>query len=347
MTAADETIVVEILEKVVETINKEEDLSDINSGVKFEDYVAKVAKEIADERNVPVEQTGAQSFPDIIVAGSYGVEVKYSNGDKWQSTGNSIFEGTLRKEVTNQIYLLFGKRNGKKIEARFKKYEECLADIKVTHSPRFFIDMDIEKEKTILHAIGLDYHEFRKLSDSEKARKLKEYIKTTLSEGETLWWIDDTIEESISPKIKEFRNLKPSQKRRIMAESMVLFPEIFSERNTKYLETSVYLLREYQIVSSSLRDTFSAGGRADLIINGKRINVGKIYKNLFDHSKEIYEIIEETDKEKLKKYWSKHKNVETLTDTNKVDFWKELIDNLAFGLPRGLRASEIFEEGRK
>lgn len=345
MTLVAEEKILEVIQEAVERINAEEDLEEINNGVKFENYVTMVIEEIAETHGVTVEQTGAQSFPDIIIGGSYGIEVKYTKSQKWQSMGNSIFEGTLRKEVTNSIYLVFGRKVEKEIETRFKKYEECLADIKVTHSPRFLIDMDIENE-SILNAIGVTYNTFKDLPDAEKSKKLKEHVKGNLAEGETLWWMDDNQEEGISPKIKEYRKLDSYQKQNIIIESFILFPEVFSKSTTKYLGLSVYLLQEYQIVSSSLRDAFTAGGQADLVIGNLPYKVGKIYKKLYDNAKELENRLSEMPIEKLEEYWSIY-NIGTIEESTKLDCWKTLIDKFSDDLPDELKSSLIFEEGLK
>ena len=46
-------------------------------------------------------------------------------------------------EETYVLMAKFGKNNP---EVRLKKYEECIADLKVTHSPRFYLNMDLEED---------------------------------------------------------------------------------------------------------------------------------------------------------------------------------------------------------
>lgn len=338
----------EIIRIATEKINAEEDLSSIDGGVKFENHVTMVIEEIAEDFGITVEQTGTQSFPDIIIGGSYGIEVKYTSSTKWQSTGNSIFEGTLRKEVTDQIYLLFGRKVGTKIDTRFKKYEECLADIKVTHSPRFFIDMEIEDGKDILNSIGITYNEFKSLPGSEKSTKLKKYVSEGLSEGETLWWLDSNQDEAISPVVKEFRKLENHKINSIIIESFILFPEILSTSSTKYLNLSVYLLQEYQIVSSSLRDVFSANGRREVMINGVTAGISQIQYKLYCNAKEIRSIVSQIPVEKLKEIWPEDfVKSETIDENNKLDAWKKLLSRPENNSTKELPNILIFEEGLK
>jgi hypothetical protein len=200
---------------------------------------------------------------------------------------NSIFEGTFRKDVTGQIFMFFGKKLDNQIAIKWKNYEDSLVDIKVTHSPRFFINMDLEKEDTIMSKINQSYSSFRVMEPLDKTKILKDFVKTSLEEGESLWWLDETNDESLSPKLKDFRFLQPYQKQNIQVEALVLFPEIFSNRSAKYLNTSIYLLQEYQLITSSLRDIFSSGGQCDIVLNEVEYKVPKIYGNYLVQKKYI------------------------------------------------------------
>ena len=50
-----------------------------------------------------VELISGQRFPDIVVGGYYGVEVKTTKSEHWKSTGSSVAEGT-RVEGVERIY---------------------------------------------------------------------------------------------------------------------------------------------------------------------------------------------------------------------------------------------------
>ena len=339
-----------ILNETQKRIIQEKNLSHVDTGVKFEEYVVIIIEDICKEilknegTKISVEQTGTQSFPDIILGDIYGIEVKYTKSNRWQSTGNSIFEGTSRKEVAGQVYMFFGKKLDNQIDVKWKNYEDSLVDIKVTHSPRFFIDMEIESDDTILSKINTPYNTFRTLDPKEKAKLLKEFVRRSLNEGESLWWLDETQDESSYPKIKDFRILEPYQKRYFLVEAAVLFPEIFSKQLDKYFNISIYLLQEYQIVSSSLRDIFSAGGKVDFVMDGTNYKVPKIYNILQEYANEIKSVITQTNNSKLVEYWSVH-NVLEVNDINKFDQWKKLLNQLSSSLPEGVSATDIFEKG--
>lgn len=337
----------ELIKETISKIKSESDLSKKQGGEKFEEYVVEVMKKCAETEDISVSQTGKQTFPDIVIDGTYGVEVKYSKSKKWQSTGNSIFEGTLRDGVTDQIFLLFGKEDGTKIDVRYKKYEDVLADIKVTHSPRFYIDMDVKEEDTILHKIDLGYDEFKSMSSKVKSNKIKEFVRTTLKEGEELWWLDSEEDEDIAPKVKQLKSLKASERDEMLSECMVLFPEIFTFKGgNKYQRTAVYLLKKYQIVSSSLRDNFSAKGKFDIVINGKQYKLPRIYEKLFENARLIEKYLNDFDTEVLSEYW----NIDFIPKKKDVkQLWANNLDNIGNkeGMNSEINPSDIFKEGLK
>ena len=94
-----------------------------------------------------------QKFPDFVIMDEQtgekiGIEVKKTNDAKWEVQGGSIFE-SLKNDIEN-IYILMGKFGGTIPEARLKRYEECLQDLKVTHSPRFYINLDLKEGEDYL-----------------------------------------------------------------------------------------------------------------------------------------------------------------------------------------------------
>ena len=325
--------------KIIEDGNK-----DISRGEEFEDYVFETIHGVGNSIGITnISQTGKQSFPDIII-GEYGIEVKFSNSQKWDSMGNSIFEGTYRHEVSKDIFVFFGKKNANGIEVKFDLYENCLSDIKVTHSPRFYINMEQDKDESILNQMGISYKEYRALSNSEKSKLIKKQLKNKLASGEEVWWMD----EEVPPVIREYRNQSTEKKNKITAELFAYFPELLSNSSSKYMGPSVYLLSNYQLINSSLRDSFTAGGTVDFCVQGQIVNkVPKIYKKIYKLAPEIYKVIEETDLKILSEHWLDHDNVtmeRIITDRHAV--WKMLLNCYGrHSIPQGIRPSTIFEGG--
>ncbi|PTL37409.1 hypothetical protein C6Y45_16645 [Alkalicoccus saliphilus] len=312
-----------LIEEVIKYIESEHDLSSQQNGTDFENYVVEMLKKINTDKGYDfiIEQTGKQTFPDIIINNTYGIEVKFSKGTKWESTGNSIFEGTLKAGLENQIFLLFGKQHGDQIQVRYKNYEDVLSDIKVTHSPRFYINMDVNKNQTILSKLDMEYNEFRVLDPPEKSKKIKEFVRRNLNEGEALWWID---ESESSPKVQLFSSLSSSKKDELLSKCMVLFPEIFSSLPDKYARATSYLLREHQIMTSSLRDNFSAGGKFLWTRGEFTFNLSQIYRRLSYLAPLIHHQLSSFDLETLNDSWQLE---DFPPEENTEGIWKYLIDN--------------------
>ncbi len=263
-----------------------------------------------------IEQTGLLSFPDIVARKLYGVEVKMTIGDKWVSTGNSVLE-TTRIDSVETIYMFFGKF-GKSFEARYRKYQDCLSDVGVTHSPRYKIDMNLADGNSIFHKIGVPYDEFRK--EAAPIQRLKNYYRERLKKGEELWWIDPTAEETtVSPIIKPFRLLSEELKNEYISKCMILFPEIFGKSRTKFERAAGYLIANYNAVSSNLRDNFTSGGKMQINIDGKPQLVERILYNLFLRSTDIADTINTIPHSELAYYW------DTEINNEPIIIWQELL----------------------
>lgn len=91
---------------------------------------------------------GSHVFPDIVVefdhGEKYGIEVKSSTSSSsknWKINGNSVLGST--KEDVIDTYIVFGKTAIGNQGFRCKRYEDAIANVAVTHSPRYAIDMEI------------------------------------------------------------------------------------------------------------------------------------------------------------------------------------------------------------
>jgi len=286
-----------------------------------------------------VRQTGAHDFPDIIAKKYFGIEVKMTTGDKWVSTGNSILESTRVDEV-ERIYMFFGKLAGG-LDIKFRRYQDCLYDIGVTHSPRYKIDMELPEGDSIFDKMGTPYDILRK--EENPISKIKDYYRAQLQDGEELWWIDTKVEEkAVSPIIKPFRILSKEEKDKFITETMILFPEIFSKSQTKYERPAAYLITEYNTISANLRDIFTAGGQVAISINGIDLLVPQIFHNLKEKAKEIQVLIEKIPDEKLKYYWRAEQ-----IKSPKIEQWKQVLDYHTNAQLNNTSASAIYEWGIK
>src|SRR5580658_5537213 len=117
-----------ILEKAVVQLNAEVTQStQYHSPNIFEKRVFTVLVEVAKGENIRIEPPfHPHAFPDI-KANGFGVEVKATNKNEWQSVGNSVFEG-MRDEEVKIIYVIFGKMGGTPA-VKWARYENCITHV--------------------------------------------------------------------------------------------------------------------------------------------------------------------------------------------------------------------------
>jgi len=235
-----------------------------------------------------IELISGHKFPDIIAKKFYGVEVKTTKQDHWRSTGNSVLE-TTRVDNIERIYLFFGKFTDP-IGFKIRKYEDCLYDVAVTHSPRYLIDMDLENGKSIFDKLNLPYDELRKLNNPIKP--IIKYYRGICKDGEEPWWMDsgESADNVIRPIVTLWSHLDIETQKDLRNEAMARFPEIFSRSSTKYQRLASWLAARHGIVDSSLRDRFTAGGQVNLKINRKTYkSLPRIFKYLQENIEEVIE----------------------------------------------------------
>lgn len=269
-----------------------------------------------------IELVSGQRFPDIIAGKYYGIEVKSSTNENWITLGGSVNEST-RIEDVERIFLTFGKLVSP-IEFCSRPYEDCLSEVVVTHYPRYKIDMKLRSGETIFDKMRITYDDLR--NNQNPVKKIVEYYKTQLSEGESLWWIDNTDKDesnnySTSIKVKLWRTLPQDTKQELMITGLAFFPELFSNSIKKYESFSLWLVSQHGIVSTSLRDTFTAGGQQRIkTTKGTFENMPQIIYKVFNNSSKIAMKINLAEKSLLKEYW-KVRNI----NSDRIGQWIELV----------------------
>ena len=238
-------------------------------------------------RESDIDLVSGQRFPDIVAGHHFGVEVKSTKSNKWESTGSSIIETTRVKDV-EYIYMLFGKLGGNPVEFRCTPYQECLSDITVTHSPRYKINMDITPDNTIFSKMKMDYDTFR-LSENPIELTRKYYLDKAEKEGKTQmpWWLSQEV--SVPPTLTLWMNgtFTKEQQKFYRALLLMLFP--YEICNSDYGRPALWLCTRMGVLKSNFRDLFTAGGR---IIVENEVECPKIIEWVLKLSPMVKQLLE-------------------------------------------------------
>lgn len=232
-----------------------------------------------------------QRFPDIVANKYYGIEVKSTKENHWTSTGSSIVE-TTRVEHVDDIFMLFGKLGGDIPQFKCRPYQDVLYDIAVTHSPRYLINMELEKEETIFSKMGTTYDDFRTSSDSISiARHYYRERAKLQNRQEMPWWItSENVDSAHSFNIRLWNSLHIRERRELQTKCMILFPEALNPARsmTKYNNTTLWLCSYNQVVNPNIRDLYSAGGKITHV-NSKRLSqpAAQVFNIIVDYSDDI------------------------------------------------------------
>jgi len=132
-----------------------------------------------------IQLISGHKFPDITVD-IFGVEVKTTKQNHWKTIGNSVFE-TTRVENIERIYLYFAQLHNPPV-FKYRLYQDCLYDIAVTHSPRYLINMQLDREASIFAKRGIEYDQLRQ--ESNPIRRFVDYYRKNAKPGEEPWWMD-------------------------------------------------------------------------------------------------------------------------------------------------------------
>lgn len=269
------------------------------TGEDFERCVVEMVQITLGKSGIPaiVHYTpGGHAFPDIVIdfpnGEKYGIEVKSSSSPtskSWKINGNSVLGST--KEDVIDTYVIFGKTAIGNQGFRFKRYEDAVANVAVTHSPRYTIDMDIPPEETFFAKSGLSY---KQISEApEPISLITAYFK---SKGQRAWWLS----ESSPAAIQMFSDLSARERNTLLGYCFAHFPEVFSSSGNKFSRCAMWLVTEHSVVSSSLRDNFSAGGRFEYCHFGR---VPKIFKTLTECKEFVLEALNNATIEELCGDW--------------------------------------------
>jgi hypothetical protein len=251
-----------LLDKTVTQLEVEARKTPFLTSKAFETRVREVLRDMGKSFGIIVDfEPHPYVFPDIVM-NDMGVEVKFTANDTWRSVANSVFESTKSASVKH-IYIVFGKMGGTP-GVKWGRYEECVMHVRTSHVPRF--EVEIGSDKSLFKKMGMTYDEFSASAMEDKMKKIREYARSRLKEGEHLWWLEDKPESdhTLSLGVRLYMNLPQEEKRRFRAESALLCPQIVkpSRSKNKYNDATMYLLTYHGVLCPQARDLFSAGSVA-------------------------------------------------------------------------------------
>ena len=253
------------------------------------------------------------AFPDIVVNG-FGVEVKFTARSTWQGTGNSIFEG-MRDESAREIVLVYCRSDIPEI--RWQWYSDCIKGIRISHSPRYMIDMD--GVTSFFGEIGMSMDDFRQADLRSKMEIVKDHVKERVGDGERLWWFDENREHTVPVNVRLYRLLDQATKDRMRAESALMCPQIFkgSRQRGKYDDAALYMLIQHGVFAPQARDLFSAGSVA-----GKERGGDYLIRAIQNNTNQIAKAAKELRDELFVEYWG-----ELCPPDQRLTRWLELADS--------------------
>ena len=253
------------------------------------------------------------AFPDVVVNG-FGVEVKFTTKSTWQGSGNSIFEG-MRDESAMDIALVYCRSDIPEI--RWRWYRECIKGIRISHSPRYMIDMrDMD---SFFKQIGISLEDFRQTDLRSKMEIVKNHVKERVGDGDRLWWFDEDREHTVPINVRLYRLLDQQTKNKMRAEAALMCPQIFkgSRQRGKYDDAALYMLTQHGVFAPQTRDLFSAGSVA-----GKDRGGDYLIRAIQNNTPQITEAAERLNDELFVEYWG-----ESCSQERRLARWLELADS--------------------
>lgn len=232
--------------------------------------------------------------------------MKKTDSSKWEVIGGSIYE-SLKNDI-DDTYIMMAKLGGDKPEVRLRRYEECIADLKVTHSPRFYLNMDLEEGEDYL--TRNDAKDLLELSGDDLNRKIRKLLRTQKS----TWWSGG--------ETTAFSDLSKEEKNIYLNEGIALFPEVFKG---DYHNFTPWLVYSCFVWCGNVRDIFSAGGNK--FIDDSEIYVSAVMYRALENAQEIKLRIFDMTDEEMTKFWGS-----VIEDkVERVKYWLGLVQqNLRF-----------------
>lgn len=327
------TDVLDLTRKKIESINPVDDRflrsrgNDNGFEKLFPKILGEIANELAPQNELSFKVHTGHHFPDVdlIFNGiKYGVELKSRNNGSWTTNGNSVLE-SITGEGYNEIYLVFASKvpREKRLLVKFAPYWSAASNIKVTHSPRFTIDMNTSNS---VFESKAEYETLRSKSEEEKVMFLQNYLREKSIGSGAKWYVAPN--ESVSPT--NFSDLSLKKRAQLRIEILILFLDdlLLEQDRVKYTRSAEYLLETYLVYNKNIRDLFSAGG----VYNYHGVSFPNIIGRLVSNKELLAETLNSASSdffELAKASWAKNLPTSLVTD-NLYDSYRNILDYIGF-----------------
>jgi hypothetical protein len=308
-----------LLDKGVAQLNEDVRLHPEYRGPdEFQKRCFDVLKLVAKNEQVEVSPSfHPHAFPDI-TANGFGVEVKTVKQDSWLSVGNSVFEG-MRDPSVKLIYVVFGKMGGMPA-VKWGRYEERVTHVRISHAPRFVVEMD--RDSSLFDKMAIGYDAFAACTAEDKMQHIRKYTRSRLKKGEKIWWLEDEQGQGLDVRVKLYMNLPAPERIRLRAEAALLCPEIVGSARDKYANASLYLLTFHGVLAPQTRDLFGAGSAAK---PGKAKGVNYVLLGLLNIEAAMREAAQRLDDALFVEYWEE----DPVPVDQRIKRWLQLADGHA------------------
>ncbi len=207
------------------------------------------------------------AFPDVSIAGSgVGIELKGATSNR-KFNGNSVVASTMLPNL-KKIFLMYW--IGSIGDIGCKDYFDCVATPVVTHSPRFQLDIDLDKESSMFgtgsEKVGAIDDIIFSTNGIDSEKIIKWMSDKAKRNGETPWWI--STDESLpigSTGLTKFTNMNVNRKAHFLKCAFLIFPKILDKSSpTKYNGLFEWAIQTHSAYTT--RDDYSAGGQVQIIL---------------------------------------------------------------------------------
>ena len=222
-----------------------------------------------------ISHLGGRSFPDVHISGShFGIELKGSRKGG-AITGNSIFSGSMVENL-KKVYLFYW-IDDREPKLGFRDYFECVFDAKVTHSPRFALQVDLPPDESMFgdNSKQLGFTAVDWLSGERKYvdRIVEEIRRRALDRDEIPWWVQPEgsdglgFEPDSAAGLGGLRNLRQMGNEASFSLQKTLFlgfPEVLAGGKAAHANAIGWAISRKSAIIG--RDVFSAGGQRRLYL---------------------------------------------------------------------------------